>query len=114
MKILGQIWSNRKMSPSLDKVESILELGSTKTKLGVRAMLGLASYYHSYFPTLAAETTHCFNHLLRKDKSEKVKWLPEHTAALEAIERRLTNTACWHHLTQMNRINFKQTQRKFC
>jgi hypothetical protein len=90
MKILGHTWSNGKISPNSDKVDTILNLGPAKTKKGVRAILGMASYYRCYFPNLA-ENTHCLNELLHKDKPERVKWLPQHTAALEAIKRGLTS-----------------------
>jgi hypothetical protein len=65
MKILGHTWSNGKISPSSNKVEEVLNLGPAKTKRGVRAILGLASYYRCYFPNLT-EITHCLNELLRR------------------------------------------------
>lgn len=90
MKILGHTWSSGKISHSSDKVETMLELGPAKTKRGVGAVLGMPSYYRSYYPNLA-EATHCSNQILRMDKPDKVKGLPEHTAALQAFKRGLTS-----------------------
>lgn len=98
MKILGHTWSNGKLL-----VEASWNLEPAKTKRGVRAILGLASYFHSYFLNLT-EATHCINELLCKDKPDKAKRLPKPTAALEVIKQGLTSILFWQQETSRNRF----------
>jgi len=88
MKLLGHTVEQGQILPTSDKVEAIARLGPAKTKRGVRAILGLYGYYRSFLPNFS-ETTYCLTELLKKNKPERVTWLPEHTAALETIKHGL-------------------------
>jgi hypothetical protein len=86
MEVLGHLLEDGliKMSPS--KVQAIMDIGPCKTKNGIRAILGLAGYYRSFFPNFA-EITSCLTDLLGKNKPNRITWETKHSIALEKIKQ---------------------------
>ena len=89
---LGHVVETGCIQVEMSKVEAVRELTTTRTKVEVRAFLGLTGYYRRFIPNYASTATPLTD-LTRKTKPNMVKWSGECETAFRMLKELVCSAA---------------------
>ena len=85
MEFLGHVIEKGQQFPQDEKIEKIKQLKEPQNKKQLKSVLGMVGYYRNFVPNYS-KLICPLTQLLKKDRSDKLKWTDEHQRVFEEIK----------------------------